>query len=67
LTDFLVFKPSKISAARRQWSQALAAGNVVEPVTPAGGAIRVAGEEDAGWASFFDGSTAVDFLWINES
>jgi hypothetical protein len=39
----------------------------VEPVTPAGGATGVAGEEDASWASFFDGSAAKGFLRINES
>jgi hypothetical protein len=63
----LFFKPSKISASHQQWSQASAAGNVVEPVTPTGGATGVAGEEDTGWASFFDGSAAEGFLWINES
>jgi hypothetical protein len=39
----------------------------VEPVTPVGGATGVAGEEDAGWASFFDGLVAEGFLRINES
>jgi hypothetical protein len=63
----LFFKPSKISVVRRQWSQASAAGNVVEPVTPVGGAAGVAGEEDAGWASFFEESAAKGFLQINES
>jgi hypothetical protein len=63
----MLFKPSKISAARQQWSQASAAGNVVESNTPIGGATGVAGEEDACWASFFDGSTAEGFLQINES
>jgi hypothetical protein len=62
----LFFKPSKISVVRRQWSQASAAGNVVEPVTPVGAA-GVAGEEDAGWASFFEESAAKGFLQINES
>jgi hypothetical protein len=39
----------------------------VEPVTPAGGATRVACEEDACWVSFFDESAAEGFLWTDES
>jgi hypothetical protein len=39
----------------------------VEPVTPVGRATEVACEEDAGWASFFDGSVAEGFLQTDES
>jgi hypothetical protein len=40
---------------------------MVEPVTPAEGATGVACEEDARWATFFDGSAAEGFLWSDES
>jgi hypothetical protein len=40
---------------------------MMEPVIFAEGATGVACEEDAGWASFFDGSTAEGFLRSDES
>jgi hypothetical protein len=61
------------SADRRQWSQASAEGNVVEPVTPAGGGIGAVTTDGAVCESVaalivvFGGLVAKGFLQIGPS
>jgi hypothetical protein len=69
----LFFGPPRNSAARRQWSQASAGDNVVEPITPARGGIGAVMtniavcETVVGLIVFFDGSVAKGFLQIGVS
>jgi hypothetical protein len=69
----LFFGPPRNSAARRQWSQASAGDNVVEPITLAGGGIGAVMtniavcETVVGLIVFFDGSVAKGFLQTGAS
>jgi hypothetical protein len=69
----LLFRPSRNSAARQQWSQASAGDNVVEPVTPTGGGIGAVMTDGAvcevvtSLIVFFGGSVAEGFLQTDAS
>jgi hypothetical protein len=58
----LFFKLSNNSSVRQQKSKASAADSVVEPVSPAKGATRVAYEEGVGWVTLFGGLAGEGFL-----